>query len=119
MYRFKRIVYFVIKAPNLLPQLFLYPFVMSCQVTPSRVVINSKIQHDHYINLQYLKNLVFPPYNYDIITEVPTLDHEKREDIWEGRKNCGRQCRCRSHADSPRAPPPGNVKKNVMYFTAI
>ena len=57
--------------------------------------------------------------------EMPTLDHEKKEDILEGRKNCGRQCT--SHADSPRAPPvhtkinplPGNVKKNVMYFTAF
>ena len=36
-------------------------------------------------------------------TEVPTLDHEKKEDISEGRKNCSRQCT--SHADSPRTPP--------------
>ena len=55
-----------------------------------------------------------------IISEVPILDHGKKEDILEGRKNCGRQCT--SHADSPRAtgayknpspPPPGNVKKRL------
>ena len=40
---------------------------------------------------------------HSIDTEVPTSDHEKKEGILEGRKNCGRQCT--AHADSPRAPP--------------
>ena len=55
--------------------------------------------------------------------EVPTLDHEKKEDILEGGKNCGRQCT--SHADSPRSPPvhtripPREMLKKYYVFYCI
>ena len=58
-------------------------------------------------------------------TEVPTLGHEKKEDILEGRKNCGRLCT--SDADSPRTPPvhtrihppPRKLKKKCYVFYCI